>query len=132
MTVLGQTLGADRMSSDETDQEASRGVVKTVQRVRKAWLAPEIADIWHTIEAYHEIRTAGKYKRGNKSYLRRFMTNKDSFNRVKFHLPQNYYNHAWWLSLIPNDQAMIGPRDNQPFPDLAGYVCISGLLITTD
>jgi hypothetical protein len=118
---LGQALGIDGMSSDETDQEASRGVVKTVRRVRKAWLAPEIADIWRTIETYHDVRTTGKHKRGNKAYLRTFMTNKDSFNRVKVHLPQNYYNRTWWIGLIPNDQAMVGPQDDRPLPNVSRY-----------
>lgn len=67
---MGDLLGSDGMSSDETDDEAIQGVIKAVRRVRKAWLSEEVTEVWRKVEAYHWSQSQGKSKRGNKPFTR--------------------------------------------------------------
>jgi hypothetical protein len=117
-------LGVDGMSSDETDQEASRGVIKSVRRVRKAWLSEEVVQVWHTIEAYHQERSKAKSKCGKKAYMCNLIPADDhrSYNRIKTGLPKNYYDPFWWQSLIDSDKLMIRMQPPQPLPNLSAYV----------
>lgn len=112
------------MSSDETDDETIQGVIKAVRRVRKAWLSEEVAEIWREVEAYHRSRSQGKSKRGNKPFARNPVpgANRQSYNRVKPGLPQNYYDPVWWQSIIDSDKLSMKPLPSRPLPDLNMYV----------
>jgi hypothetical protein len=118
---MKEYLGCDGMSSDETDQESSVGVIKTVRRVRKAWLSEEISEVWRVADTYHRARTQGQSKRGNKSYKRNPVPAEGhtSYNRVVPGLPQNYYDVIWFQSLIESDKLLLRPLAPQSLPDVS-------------
>jgi len=127
---MGDILGSDGMSSDETDDENSQGATKAVRRVRKAWLSEEVAEVWRTVEAYHQSRNQGKSKRGNKAFARNPVpASQQSYNRIKPGLPQNYYDPVWWQSIIDSDKLLMKPQPHRPLPDINTYVLTFSLLI---
>src|SRR6266852_4142680 len=111
ISQMMEYLGCDGMSSNETDNEASSGIIKAVRRVRKGWLSEEISEVWHTAETYHRAQTQGQSKRGNKPCRRNPVPveGQQSYDRVTPGLPRNYYDSIWFQSLTHSDKLLLRP-----------------------
>lgn len=115
-------LGPDGVSSDETDNGIG---MKTTKRVRKAWLSQDISDIWRVVEAYHQERTEGENRRGNKQLSRNPVSSRQSFHMLVKGLPRNYYDDIWYQSRTPAEMKALRAQPPEALPDVAWYVSIS-------
>jgi hypothetical protein len=114
-------LGTDGVSSDETDEDIG---VKSVRRIRKGWLSQDISNVWRVVEAYHQERTKGENRRGNKPLLRDPVSLHNSFHLPVKGLPRNYYDDIWYQSLTPSELRALHARASDVLPDVDWYVAI--------
>ena len=85
------------MSSDETETEWP----KTVRRVQKSWISPDIGNLWRQVDKYYTSRISpSRLKPGNKPLPRVFMArhcNEDA--EVVPGLPRNFYSSSFLAAL---------------------------------
>ena len=115
-------LGADGMSSDETDAERTPEGLKRVRRVAKVWLSEGVSSMWEQVEKYHYDHDRAREGPGNRPYGRIFAPNNTSNSKAIPGLPKNYYNPLWWTSLIAVDQCHLGAEEEVALPDCNVYV----------
>jgi hypothetical protein len=82
-------LGAQGMSSDETDSEASTPDRKVVRRVALIWLAEDVSLMWSTMETFHLRMSGTQPHRGNSAFLRLHPSKHSREGRVVPGLPKN-------------------------------------------
>lgn len=109
-------LGAQGMSSDETDLETSTPDRKVVRRVSLVWLAEEISTMWSKLEAFHLKMTGVQPHKGNSAFLRLSAPKHFREDRVVPGLPKNYYSSIWWTSLYEARQARVRALEAKSLP----------------
>lgn len=114
--LVYDALGAQGMSSDETDSDASAPNQKVVRRVALVWLAEDVSKMWSKVEAFHLKMVGNQPHRGNSALLRLHAPKHSREDRIVPGLPKNYYDTIWWTSLYEARQAPIHPLEEKSLP----------------
>jgi len=111
------------MSSDETETEADRNLIKTLRHVDKPWHDLSIGHMWVAIEEYDVSmrKIEKKEKLGNPGLLRLPpMTTKPASTSAPVHLlPKNFYRPTWWLSQHEHVESNLQSKPERSLPDYA-------------
>ena len=98
-------LGANGMSSDETESEGTPVRPKTVRRVAKSWLDNDVSEMWRDMERGTRIQEA---RAGNPGLIRQTLTGGGATRSAPVRgLPLNFYDRLWWTSLERKERLVL-------------------------
>ncbi len=86
-------LGAEGMSSDETECEETFRTSKVTRRIAKGWIHTDLSRLWTEVDrCYNSRRPNGRRRMGRKSIRREILAHKiNDDSRVVIALPPNFY-----------------------------------------
>ncbi|TDL24057.1 hypothetical protein BD410DRAFT_802359 [Rickenella mellea] len=125
--MMLKVLGSGGVSDDETDDDelppatVLRPGNKTVRRVRLAWIAREITDLFDAVESYRDAHLHLKHRqaRGQSAPARLFTPKRVDKERAPVHgLPRNWYNPTYYSTLKPSERRLLEELPELPIPTL--------------
>lgn len=125
-------VGADGMSGEETDDEASSGGQKCLARVPIKWIDSELAQVFRNIDTWTSLTKEEGFttSRGHRA-LQRTMNVKpaDPTAIAVGGLPWNWYDQIWYRSLSDGKKAILNVQAMRPVPTLVCIKFITAIII---